>query len=444
MAKVKKHNLATPTSRKRLAPREQAYFQKIAKGLFIGYRKRSADQPGTWVVKALLYPGQGQRAYKTKSFATADDHAPSNATTVLNAQQATSAASTYDAWDDAARSHDPKAITVAEALGTHWREWMKLNRPRSASSVNAMLDNHLLPALGSVPISRLTSTMIETWKNSMATKPKHYAGDGFRAPRTLDEKQSRQSTANTHLAWCKSGLNWCKRQKLIDCTDDAWRWVQSFKNVSRSSRRGRDPYLETPQDIQTFLDGAREVCEDFHRLCTGALLLGARYGELRQLKVKHFKAHRRAIEIESTQTAPTKTKQGRLIKLGDAGMAFFELITAGRHREEFVFTHTYNGRPDQQWDRNHTQRPMRETCERSGFNLSFNNLRHSWASHAKLNGMSDLALMQQGGWTSMEMVLSHYGHLSEQHIEAQAIKCEVQLEPAAPADSDDADATTLH
>ncbi len=444
MAKVKKHNLSTPTSRKRLAAREQAYFQKIAKGLFVGYRKRSPDQPGSWVVKTLLYPGQGQRAYKTKSFATADDHAPSNGTTVLNAQQATSAASSYDAWDDAARSHDPNTITVGEALGTHWREWMRLNRPGSFRQINSVLNNHIIPALGNVPISKLTSTMIEGWKNEQAEKPKNYAGDGLRAPRTLDEKQSRQSSANTHLAWLRSGLNFCKRQKLVNCSDDAWRWVQSFKNVSRSSRRGRDPYLETPQDVQTFLDGAREVCEDFHRLCYGALLLGCRYGELRNLRVKHFKGHRRAIEIESTQMAPTKTKQGRLIKLGNSGMAFFELITAGRHREEFMFTHVYNGLPDQQWVQNNTQRPMRETCERTGFNLSFNNLRHTWASHAKLLGMSDIALMQQGGWSSMEMVLSHYGHLSEQHVERQAIECEPQLEPATPADSGDGDTAILH
>jgi len=443
MAKVKKHNLSTPTSRKRLAAREQAYFQKLAKGLFLGYRKRSADQPGAWVVKQLLYPGQGQRAYKTKTFATADDIAPSNGTTVLNAQQATSAASTYDAWDDAARSHDPNTLTVGEALGTHWREWMRLNRPGSFRQINGMLNNHVLPALGSVPISRLTSTMLEEWKNAVAEKPKHYAGDGLRAPRTLDEKQSRQSSANTHLAWLKSGLNFCKRQKLIECPDDAWRWVQAFKNVKRSSRRGRDAFLETPENIQAFLDGAREVCEDFHRLCYAALLVGCRYGELRQLRVKHFKSHRRAIEIESTQTAPTKTKQGRLIKLGNSGMAFFELVTAGRGRQEFIFTRQYKGEP-KQWERNDTQRPMQETCERTGFSLSFNNLRHTWASHAKLNGMSDLALMQQGGWSSMEMVLSHYGHLNEAHVERQAIECEPQLEPATPADSGDGDTAILH
>lgn len=49
--------------------------------------------------------------------------------------------------------------------------------------------------------------------------------------------------------------------------------------------------------------------------------------------------------------------------------------------------------------------------------VTFHTLRHTWASHAAMNGMPLLKLQKLGGWSSLDMVL-RYSHLSPEYLES--------------------------
>jgi integrase len=47
--------------------------------------------------------------------------------------------------------------------------------------------------------------------------------------------------------------------------------------------------------------------------------------------------------------------------------------------------------------------------------VSFHELRHTYASHAAMNGMTLLVLAQNLGHVDTRMVEKHYGHLSDRY-----------------------------
>ena len=66
---------------------------------------------------------------------------------------------------------------------------------------------------------------------------------------------------------------------------------------------------------------------------------------------------------------------------------------------------------------------MAEGCERARIKpaISFHILRHTWASHAVMNGVPLLVVAKNLGHADTRMVEKHYGHLAPSFI-ADAIR----------------------
>src|SRR5262249_15760808 len=79
---VRTSKLESRSSRLRLAPSKKAIFGRIAKGLWIGYRRNLLA--GTWVMKA----GNGAGGHWTKAIGVADDFEEANDSTILDFFQA--------------------------------------------------------------------------------------------------------------------------------------------------------------------------------------------------------------------------------------------------------------------------------------------------------------------------------------------------------------------
>jgi integrase len=215
-----------------------------------------------------------------------------------------------------------------------------------------------------------------------------------------DRKRRRKSTANRILTILKAALNRSWRDRHV-ASDRAWRSVEPFKNVESARIR----YLSL-EEAARFVNAADE---DFRKLVRGALESGARYGELGDMLVSDFNS-----DVGTLSVPDPKTGKPRHIVLSADGIEFFEEVTAGRAGSEPIFLKADGSR----WLADHQADPIVETNKRAKISprINFHGLRHTWASHAVMNGMPLIVVAKNLGHTTTRMVELHYGHLAPSYI----------------------------
>lgn len=161
------------------------------------------------------------------------------------------------------------------------------------------------------------------------------------------------------------------------------------------------------EEIPQFLNAIEDEC--FRKLARGALESGARYSELYNFLVRDFNSDSGALSVYQS-----KTEKPRFIILSTDGIDFFLEITAGRDRTERIFLRK-DGSP---WCDDAQKRPMRLAVQKGAIapSTSFHVLRHTWASHAVMNGMPLMVVAKNLGHTTTTMVEKHYGHLAPSFI----------------------------
>ena len=108
-----------------------------------------------------------------------------------------------------------------------------------------------------------------------ATKQRHREQNG-----DPDAIRARRATANRNLTVLKAALNHAWQGGRITGSDEAWRRVKPFRGADAARVR----YLQIDECTRLL-----NACEpDFRRLVRGALVTGARYGELCRADVRDF------------------------------------------------------------------------------------------------------------------------------------------------------------
>jgi integrase len=256
---------------------------------------------------------------------------------------------------------------------------------------------------------RGTGNQISKWLSGIANsvarvRTKKGEEQRFRVAKPEDDPEElerrRKSTANRIFTTLKAALNRAWRKGQV-ASDQAWRRVESFENADAARVR----YL-SKEEITRFINAADQ---DFRKLARGALETGARYGELGRFLVADFNPDAGTLSVPHP-----KTGKPRHIVLSEDGIAFFEEVTAGRKAGEHIFLKADGSR----WLDDHQTAPMGETNERAKIDppINFHGLRHTWASHAVMNGMPLMVVAKNLGHTSTKMVEKHYGHLAPSFI----------------------------
>jgi integrase len=184
-------------------------------------------------------------------------------------------------------------------------------------------------------------------------------------------------------------------------SDLAWRKVKPFKNVDAARLR----YL-TIAEAQRLINASEP---DFRLLMQAALQTGARYSELARLTVSDFNP-----DVGAVQIRQSKSGKPRHIVLTDEGAAFFKQVTAGRAGDEPMLLKTDGST----WKVSHQLRPMANAVTHAKIKpaVSFHGLRHTWASHAVMNGMPLMVVARNLGHVDTRMVERHYGHLAPSYV----------------------------
>src|SRR6185312_12798335 len=220
-----------------------------------------------------------------------------------------------------------------------------------------------------------------------------------------EHQRRRKSTANRILTILKAALNKAWREGNAN-SDAAWRRVEPFENVDTARVR----YL-TLAEAGRLING----CDpDFRRLVRGALETGARYGELALLTVSDFNPDSGTVAIRQS-----KSGKPRHVVLTKEGAAYFKSITAGRAGVDVLFKKDGGG----PWKRSHQKEPMADANKRGKITppINFHGLRHTWASHAVMNGVPLIVVAKNLGHSDTRMVERHYGHLAPSYV-ADAIR----------------------
>jgi integrase len=418
--KVKSRDLGTRAERERLAARGKPYWRRIEQGLHLGYR-RLTGRAGTWIARHYV----GDEKYNEEIIGLADDRNDAFAGGATDARHkkliATTPADAILSYDQAVvKAQSRKETRTHEAAGSSGpltvretvERYLEAADMKSKDDARSRANAFIYEKLGDIECGALTSKTLAAWHQALAKEPprvrtkqgkrqKHRDFDRH----DLDAVRARQATANRTLTVLKAALN--KAFNDGDLSDDkAWRRVKPFKGADRARVR----YLEIEEAKRL----VRAIDPEFRPIVQAALQTGMRYSELARLLVRDFSRDAGTVSVHTS-----KSGKARHIVLTDEGTTLFKQLAAGRFGQELLLPRADGGA----FGKSHQARPMKEACRAAKIRplISFHGLRHTWASHAVMNGVPLLVVAQNLGHSDTRMVERHYGHLAPSFI-ADAIR----------------------
>jgi integrase len=407
MARTVTHaTLSSRTARGKLRKGRQPHWEALQPRIHLGYQRQKPtklkpNSAGRWILRR--YIGEGNK-YRVMPLGLADDANNADGSKILNYDQAKAKAS---AMIGTASGGKIERLTVRQAMA-RYVDW-KRDEGKSVSDILCRGTAHILPTLGDLVVSELDAATLRRWLANLAASPAQVRPKGGKVQYSKkaandDTIRARRSSANRVLGMLKAILNHAFDEEQVS-NGNAWgRRLKPFEDVDAARPR----YLSIAE-AKRLING----CEpDFRLLVRAALETGARIGELARLQVTDFNSDSGTLEIRIQRKS--KSGKSRHIILTDEGAAFFQAHTAGRAGSEIMFTHADGSA----WRKSHQTTPMKEACERAKLTppISFHGTRHTWASHAVMNGMPLLVVAKNLGHKDTQMVEKHYGHLAPSFV----------------------------
>jgi integrase len=391
--------LSTRSARLRLALSGKPYWRMLEQGLHLGYRRRATG--GSWIARRRDENG----IYHEEKLGRADDLQDADDATILDFTQAQRVARRW--WTNQQRlaaglPADDGPYTVKRAI-TDYLDDYRRRGAKGAEVIESVVGRNVLPALGELPVHKLTTRRLADWHRSIAERPRYWRSRKGTPPNTaaFDRKdpeavRRRRASANRVLTYLRAALNHAWRNGMVP-SDDAWRRVKPFKSVDAPVIR----YL-SDDEIPRLLNACAGAFRD---LVHAALLTGCRYGELCRLKVADYNP-----DVGTLTIRESKSGQTRHVTLTGEAPELFERLVAGRPRIDVVFRRD-DGKA---WKRAEQLRPMRDACRRAGIvpPVGFHVLRHTHASILAMRAVPMAVIARQLGHADTRMTERHYAHLA--------------------------------
>jgi integrase len=388
----------------KLATRREPYWTALSGGCHVGYRR--TPKGGTWIGR-YRDNATGKRHFK--ALGPADDIRDADGITVFSFSHAQAKAREF--FDRKARemagdlAPDDGTITVEVACKAYMVDYERRGG-RGGVQTQSAINSHILPALGSVAVAKLTRKRVADWVDGIANESPRVRGrknatkPAFRKGKAgAESKRQRKSTANRVLTVLKAALNFVHGEGRVSCRP-VWGLVKPYRAVDAARLR----YLSD--------DEARRLvnaCEpEFRDLVKAALVTGCRYGELARFMTEDLNPDAGAIRVRTS-----KSDKQRHVYLTDEGQTFFATLARRRKPREMLLK-----RPDgKAWRSSDQQRPLERACKAARLTpLTFHELRHTYASRLVMNGAPLPVVARQLGHSDTRMVEKHYGHMAPSYI----------------------------
>jgi integrase len=415
--------LTTRAARERLAARHQPYWRAIEAGAAMGYRKGSTG--GVWLVR-IGDPIAGG-GYRQSALGRADDALKAAGEKVLDYRQAEVVAREWIARHHrvaAGLEPEPAATpaapySVADAMADYLADYAARGG-KALGTTRQAAEAHILPALGKLPVGRLTREKLKTWHRALAASPARVRSKkGEQRHRDTasgpDAARRRRSSANRVLTILKAALNHARAEGTATCPADAWTAAKAFRETDKAKVR----YL-LDDEITRLVNACPP---DFRALVTGALLTGCRYGELAAMKSGDFDPQSGTVTI-----GRSKSGKPRHVALTDEGRTFFDQMTAGKtgaarlfERDAVMKQATRDALAETArvaWSKSDQFRLVGAACVAAKITpaVSFHELRHTYAARLAMRGVPMGVIAAQLGHSDTRLTERHYAHLSPSYV----------------------------
>jgi integrase len=399
---VKDANLATRTARTNLAPRKRPYYRLILQSLHLGYYRGA--RTGSWSARRFIGAGH----YEETKLGTADDVADADGVTILSFGQAQEKARAwFTARTLAASGHEAPLAphTVSDALVDYERDYLRRGG-KAVDRLRHSINAHIRPAFGPIELDKLSRAKIESWLEKLANTPPRLRTRQGQATRhrerddSLEGVRRRRESANRVLTVLKAALNLAYQHGRAR-SKVGWESVKPYRDVGASKIR----YLNDSESKQLV-----EACDArFRNLVIGALLTGARYGELSMMHKGDFDPVSGTVHIPRSNSG-----KARHIYLTEEGQQFFANVAAGKRAADLLFSRETGAA----WGHSHQIRYMRHACEVAGIEpgITFHILRHTYASRLAMRGVPLNVIANQLGHSDTRMTEKHYAHLAPSYV----------------------------
>lgn len=399
---VRNAKLETREGRSKLEASNTPYWQPIHQGGHIGYYKGKNTR--AWYAR---FRKEGTNAgYEKKKIALADDTRDADGIIVLSFREAQAAAQEWFKTIEMQRAgHAPSGVYTVKDIIDDYAAWYKLNR-KSWDSVYHQINAHILPTLGDMDVSKLTTKHIRDWHNAIAQSPPRQRSSQYSEHKNTgalnsdEARRKRKSSSNRILNTLKAALNKGYQDGKI-LSDDPWRRVKPFKGVDSAKVR----YLNT-DEIKRLVNASPP---EFRPMVQAALYTACRYGELCNAKAADFNKDAGTLHITDS-----KSGKPRHVTLTDEAHAFFTQSVAGKIGSDLIFARR-DGSP---WGKSHQTRRLKDASENAKISpaVSFHILRHTHASQLAMAGTPMPVIAHQLGHSDTRICEKHYAHLSPSYV----------------------------
>lgn len=390
-------DLETRTPRLKLKVQKKPYWSRTGKGgVHIGYRRRKPygkDANGSWLVRR--YTGT---TYETEVFAEADDFSEADGLSILSYAQAMERLGT-----ELSELQRRTRYTVQDAVDDYLT-YLKLNG-KSASETEGALKHYAVRYFGpDRALSDLTRDDFAKWPAWALENPPPGRRKKPSPPKKLTPEESadalrrRKERINRVLNSVLACFNRAYENEHVP-SREAWNRLRRFRGTEQPRKR----WLDLKECTQLMA----ECRPDFRKILQAGLLTGARWSELRRLRVGDY-------SDGTVLVAQSKAGKPRHVFLTEEGQVAFDDWTAGRDWAALIFERDGGD----EWGSHDQHRPMRAACDAARIKpaIGFHILRHTYASLLVQNGTPLPFVASQLGHSDTRMVSKHYGHLAPSPI----------------------------
>ena len=375
---------AKPGDRAKLEPRREPYWNYVASRGYLGYRRTLTG--GSWIARYRRDNGKQEYNALKLPLSVPEDEARDVAQRMA-----------LKWFEDCARGavqQGSGGYKVSDAATAYVASLRARKGDSAANDAQGRINLKIQSSpLWGKRVDRLTRGDIEEWRNAQV-------------PAGADEETTRKAkdTANRNLTVLKALLNHAWKSDRV-AQPGPWAKVSPFPNVAKSRRVFLT--LEQRRRLLEHTDGA------FRDLLEAAMLTGARYGELRQLKAEDFDKAARRLEIHKGKTGV------RTVALSDAAHTFFARVSKEKLPGAALLP-----RPDgQPWAHSDQDELMRAAVKASRLpkETVFYTLRHTFIATA-LKGGIDIASIAKNCGTSVRIIERNYAKFIPEDVGEQLNK----------------------
>lgn len=382
------------THREKLNPRREPYWQLLAAGRHVGFRKTASG--GSWIARAYD-PATRTRAYE----------AFREVSQLPGSMQFSEASKRAREWfHHLDKGGLTDTLTVLQACQRYVDHQRNNKGETAAADALRRIERDLKPhRIANVELHKLKPQHVAEWREYMRTRPAKQPIRGL----AFDEQPDREgapkaaATLNRDMTMLRAALNLAKRDGYVT-TDVAW--LKALTPLANADGR-REIYLDREQrrELIALLEGSDSL-PFVKALC----MLPLRPGALADALVGDLDVRTSTLTVQRD-----KAGAGRKIPLPSEALALFQKQTHRKLPRAPLFARVSGG----PWHKDAWKIPVRRAVDASALPLktTLYAVRHSVITDLVTGGLDIFTVATLAG-TSVRMIEKHYGHLRQEHARA--------------------------